>query len=53
MRRRGNSISGDLLVAIETLDHETLKREGDNLHYDLYISFSEAVLGTSKEIDGL
>lgn len=47
----GNGIPGDLLVAIETLEHETLKREGDNLHYDLYISFSEAVLGSSKEID--
>ena len=49
----GNGIPGDLLVAIETLNHETLKREGDNLHYDLYISFSEAVLGTSKEIDAV
>ncbi|WP_190809394.1 molecular chaperone DnaJ [Flagellimonas sp. S3867] len=47
----GNGVPGDLLVAIETLEHDTLKREGDNLHYDLYISFSEAVLGSSKEID--
>jgi len=49
----GNGVSGDLLVAIETLPHDTLKREGDNLHYDLYISISEAVLGTSKEIDSV
>ncbi len=49
----GNGIPGDLLVAIETQEHETLKREGDNLHYDLYISFSDAVLGTSKEIDAV
>ncbi|MCW5517574.1 molecular chaperone DnaJ [Muriicola sp. Z0-33] len=49
----GNGVSGDLLVAIETLEHPTLKREGDNLHYDLYISISEAVLGTSKEIDAV
>ncbi|GMN09522.1 molecular chaperone DnaJ [Croceitalea sp. MTPC9] len=49
----GNGISGDLLVAIETEEHSTLKREGDNLHYDLYISFSEAVLGSSKEIDAI
>ena len=49
----GNGIPGDLLVAIETQDHETLKREGDNLHYDLYISYSEAVLGTSREIDAV
>jgi len=47
----GDGIPGDLLVAIETEEHSTLKREGDNLHYDLYISLSEAVLGSSKEID--
>ena len=47
----GNGISGDLLVAIEEKPHDTLQREGDNLHYDLYISISDAVLGTSKEID--
>ncbi|MCR9183502.1 MAG: molecular chaperone DnaJ [Flavobacteriaceae bacterium] len=47
----GNGIAGDLLVAIEEKVHPTLQREGDNLHYDLYISFSEAALGTSKEID--
>lgn len=49
----GNGVPGDLLVAIETHEHETLKREGDNLHYDLYVSISEAVLGTSKEIDAV
>lgn len=49
----GDGVPGDLLVAIETLEHDTLKREGDNLHYDLYISFSEAVLGSSKEIDAV
>ena len=47
----GNGIPGDLLVAIQELDHEFLQREGDNLHYDLYVSISEAVLGASKEID--
>ena len=47
----GNGISGDLLVAIQEIDHEVLQREGDNLHRDLYISISEAVLGASKEID--
>ena len=47
----GNGISGDLLVAIEEKQHPTLQREGDNLHYDLYINYSEATLGTSKEID--
>ncbi len=46
----GNGIPGDLLVAIEEKEHDYLQREGDNLHYDLYISFSEAALGASKEI---
>ncbi|PQJ81792.1 molecular chaperone DnaJ [Polaribacter glomeratus] len=46
-----NSISGDLLVLIEEVPHDTLKREGTNIHYDLYINFSEAVLGTSREVD--
>ena len=46
-----NSIPGDLIVAIEEIEHEFLKREGENLHYDLYISLSEAVLGASKDIE--
>jgi molecular chaperone DnaJ len=48
-----NSIPGDLIVAIEEIEHEFLKREGENLHYDLYISFPEAVLGISKDIDAI
>jgi|SRR5690554_3106350 len=46
-----NGIPGDLLVHIEEKVHPTLQREGDNLHYDLYISIPEAALGTYKEID--
>ena len=49
----GNSISGDLLVVIEEEAHKTLKREGNNLHYDMYVSIPEAALGTGKEIDTL
>ena len=49
----GNSIPGDLIAAIEELEHEFLKREGENLHYDLYISFAEAVLGISKDIEAV
>lgn len=49
----GNSVPGDLIVAIEEIEHETLKREGENLHLDLYISFSEAVLGISKDIEAV
>jgi molecular chaperone DnaJ len=47
----GNGVSGDLLVAIQEINHPKLQREGDNLHYDLYVSLPDAVLGTSKEID--
>jgi len=49
----GNSIPGDLIVAIEELEHEFLKREGENLHYDLYVSFPEAILGVSKDIEAI
>jgi len=49
----GNSVPGDLIVAIEEIEHESLKREGENLHLDLYISFPEAALGVSKEIEAV
>lgn len=47
----GNGVPGDLLVIIEEEKHHKLQREGENLHYDLYISIAEAALGASKEID--
>jgi molecular chaperone DnaJ len=47
----GNGVSGDLLVAITEVVHPTLQREGDNLHYDLYVSLPDAILGSSIEID--
>ncbi len=49
-------IPGDLLIVIEEEEHEVLKREGNNVVYDLYISFADAALGTSAEvptIDGM
>ncbi len=49
----GNGVPGDLIVAIEELEHPFLKREGENLHFDLYISFAEAALGISKEIEAV
>jgi molecular chaperone DnaJ len=47
----GNGIAGDLIVAIEEMEHANLKREGENLHFDLYISMPEAVLGVLKDIE--
>lgn len=49
-------IPGDLLIVIEEEEHELLKREGNNVVYDLYINFADAALGTSTEvptIDGI
>jgi molecular chaperone DnaJ len=46
-----NSVPGDLLVLIEEVKHEKLKREGNNLHYDLYVTFSDVALGSSKEVE--
>ena len=46
----GNGISGDLIVLIEEIPHDQFIRENNHLHYDLYISFSEAALGVAKEV---
>jgi len=45
----GNGVSGDLIVLIEEHIHDRFMREGNHLHYDLYVSISEAALGISKE----
>jgi len=45
-----NGIPGDLLIVIEEVDHTFLRRDGEHLHYDAYVSFMEAVLGESIEI---
>ena len=47
----GNGISGDLLVLIEEKADENFVREGNHLHFDLYISIAHAALGVSKEIN--
>jgi len=43
-------IAGDLIVLIEEVEHPDLERNGNNLHYDLYINFIDAALGGSYEI---
>jgi molecular chaperone DnaJ len=42
--------AGDLLIVIEEADHGELKRDGNNLHYDLFINFADAALGCSAEV---
>ena len=39
-------VAGDLLVVIEEKKHEHFQREGQNLHYDLFVNFAEVTLGT-------
>ena len=43
-------INGDLIVLIEEVEDDKIKRDGNNLLYDLYISFSDAILGTTSEV---
>jgi molecular chaperone DnaJ len=47
--RRGG-INGDLLVVITEEDHPELVRDGNNLIYNLFLSFPEITLGTTSEI---
>ncbi|MBR9859194.1 molecular chaperone DnaJ [bacterium] len=43
-------IAGDLVVVIEELEHKELTRDGNNIVYNLHISFPEAALGTDVEV---
>lgn len=45
-----NGIPGDLIVVIEEIEHDTLRRDGEHLHYDAYVNFVDAVLGDSIEV---
>lgn len=45
-----DGIPGDLIVVIEEIPHESLRRDEEHLHYEAFISFVDAALGTSLEI---
>jgi len=47
-KKKPNEISGDLIVHLKVLPHETLKKEGLNLIYECNITFLESIIG--KEI---
>ncbi|PWJ44138.1 molecular chaperone DnaJ [Sediminitomix flava] len=49
MPKRGG-VAGDLLIVIKEVEEKELIRDGVNVHYDLHISFVDAVLGTSVEV---
>lgn len=55
MSGKGNAaprggVPGDLIILIEEVPHENLKRDGIHVIYDLYINFVDAALGTSVEV---
>lgn len=43
-------VAGDLLIVIEEEEHPELKRDGNNIIYDLKLNFADAVLGKEAEI---
>lgn len=45
-----NGIPGDLIVVIEEVTHDALRREGENLHYEAFVNFVDAVLGETIEV---
>ncbi len=45
--------AGDVIVVFHEIPHEYFVRDGDNIIYDLYLSFPEAVLGTEVEVPTL
>ena len=55
MNGKGNfpergGVPGDLLIQIEEEPHEFLKRDGNNIMFEQYISFVDAALGASLEV---
>ncbi len=46
----GGGMPGDLLILIEEKPDPQLKRDGNNVMYDLYLSFIDAALGTTVEV---
>ena len=49
----GGGIPGDLLILIEETEDKELKRNGNDLIYDLHISFIDAALGTSVDVPSI
>lgn len=54
MANKGNEapggVAGDLLILIEEHEDKFLKRDGNNLVFDLYVSFIDAAIGTTVEV---
>jgi len=50
---KNGGINGDLIVEIKEKEHPYFVRDGENLHYDLHLSFIDAALGKQVEIPTL
>lgn len=55
MRGEGNAgknggPAGDIIVVFQELEHQYFTREGDDLIYELYLTYPQIVMGTSVEI---
>jgi DnaJ-class molecular chaperone len=46
----GGESAGDALIEVTVLPHPFFRREGDDIHLDLPVSLSEAVLGAKVEV---
>jgi molecular chaperone DnaJ len=45
--------AGDLIIQIKEKAHESLKRDGSNLVFDLFLNFADAALGASIDVPTL
>ncbi|AKD55811.1 molecular chaperone DnaJ [Spirosoma radiotolerans] len=43
-------VAGDLLIVIEEEEDADLKRDGNNVVFDLYVNFVDAAIGTNVEV---
>ncbi len=48
-----NGVAGDLYIKVRVKPHHLFKRDGINLHMDLSIKLTEALMGTEKSIETL
>lgn len=58
MRGQGNAglrkgPAGDIIVVFQEVEHEYFSRDGDDIIYDLFISYPDAVLGAEVEVPTL
>ncbi len=58
MRGEGNAglrggAPGDMLVVFQEIPHEYFKREGDDIIFDLFVSFPDVVLGAECDVPTL